>query len=113
MDATSHTEAADDAAAAAVGLVEIRVRGHLDSRWSDWFDQLTISTQDDGTTLIHGPVVDQAALFGVLQRLRDLALPLISVVHSDPRVATPRDAPVVPATPADPPTPSHPSRSTS
>lgn len=76
----NHTPHAD----AAPGRVEIRVKGHLDARWSDWFDRLTISTQGDGTTLIHGPVTDQAALFGVLQRLQDLALPLISVVHVDP-----------------------------
>ena len=66
------------------GRVEIRIKGQLPQRWRAWFDDLTITTQDDGTTLIHGPVVDQAALFGHLQRLRDLALPLISVVHVDP-----------------------------
>jgi hypothetical protein len=64
--------------------VEIRVKGRLEPRWSTWFDGLDVTAQPDGTTVIHGPVVDQAALFGVLQRLRDLALPLISVVHVDP-----------------------------
>jgi hypothetical protein len=64
--------------------VEIRVKGRLEPRWTTWFDGLDVTAQPDGTTVIHGPVVDQAALFGVLQRLRDLALPLISVVHVDP-----------------------------
>ena len=65
------------------GRIEIRVKGHLAPRWSAWFDGLTV-TADGGTTLISGPVVDQAAVFGVLQRLRDLALPLISVDLTDP-----------------------------
>ena len=60
------------------GRIEIRVKGQLDARWSTWFDGLTVSVED-GTTLIHGQVVDQAALFGILQKLRDLALPLVSV----------------------------------
>jgi hypothetical protein len=65
------------------GRVEIRIQGHLEPRWSDWLDGLTLTRHDDGTTLVEGPVVDQAALFGVLDRLRDLALPLISVLHVD------------------------------
>jgi hypothetical protein len=68
------------------GLVEIRVRGHLESRWSDWLDGLTLTRENDGSTLIEGPVVDQAALFGIIDRLRDMALPLISVLHVDPPV---------------------------
>ena len=64
--------------------VEIRVRGHLEPRWSDWLDGLTLTRENDGTTLIEGPVVDQAALFGIIDRLRDLALPLISVLHPAP-----------------------------
>lgn len=59
--------------------VVIRVQGHLDPRWSAWFDGLTVTTEPDGTTLIHGPVPDQAALFGLLQKLRDMGLPLLSV----------------------------------
>ena len=70
------------------GRVEIRVRGHLEARWSDWLEGLTLTRQSDGTTVIEGPVVDQAALFGVISRLRDLALPLISIVHLDPVTAT-------------------------
>ena len=58
---------------------EIRIQGHLDPRWEAWFDGLIITTEDDGTTTIHGPIADQAALHGLLQKLRDLGLPLISV----------------------------------
>ena len=58
---------------------EIRVKGHLGPRWADWFDGMTLTASSDGTTLIHGPVVDQAALHGLLRTLRDLGLPLISV----------------------------------
>ena len=57
----------------------IRVRGHLDGRWSDWIGGLAIHLQEDGTTVLVGPVVDQAALHGVIIRIRDLGLPLLSV----------------------------------
>jgi len=63
---------------------EIRLRGRLDPRWSDWFDGLALTTATDGTTTIRGPVVDQAALHGLLHRLRDLGLPLISVTPAEP-----------------------------
>ena len=66
------------------GLYEIRVKGHLDTRWAAWFDGLGIAHGSDGTTIIHGPVADQAALHGLLQKIRDLGLPLISVNHADP-----------------------------
>jgi hypothetical protein len=66
------------------GQYEIRLSGHLDSRWAAWFDGLTLTRDSDGTTLIHGPVADQAALYGLLQKTRDLGLPLISVNHLDP-----------------------------
>ena len=56
-----------------------RVRGHLNERWSDWLGGLAVQLQEDGTTLLVGPVVDQAALHGVLNRIRDLGLPLLSV----------------------------------
>ena len=58
---------------------EIRLTGHLDTRWTAWFDGLTISYDCDGTTVISGQIVDQAALHGLLQRVRDLGLPLVSV----------------------------------
>ncbi len=63
---------------------EIRVSGHLNARWAAWFDGLTLTPADDGTTVLRGPVVDQAALHGVLQKLRDLGIPLISVTQLRP-----------------------------
>jgi hypothetical protein len=61
------------------GRYEIRLKGHLDGRWAAWFDGLTVTRGGDGTTVIHGPVADQAALHGLLQKTRDLGLPLLSV----------------------------------
>ena len=58
---------------------EIRLKGHLDDRWVEWFEGLTITLEDDGNTLLTGPVVDQAALHGLLKKVRDLGMPLISV----------------------------------
>jgi hypothetical protein len=66
------------------GRYEIRLKGHLDARWAAWFDGLSLSHASDGTTVIHGPVVDQAALHGLLQKVRDLGLPLVSVIHVEP-----------------------------
>jgi hypothetical protein len=66
------------------GRYEIRVRGRLDSRWAAWFDGMTLTDESDGTTNIHGPVVDQAALHGLLDRLRDVGLPLVSVTQVPP-----------------------------
>ena len=63
---------------------EIRLKGHLDSRWAAWFDGLTLSHDSDGTTIIHGLVADQAALYGLLQKTRDVVLPLISVNCVEP-----------------------------
>jgi len=60
---------------------QIRVRGTLDLRWSDWFAGLTITPEDNGTTLLVGPLADQAALYGVINRLRDLGLTLLGVVQ--------------------------------
>ena len=61
------------------GSYEIRIKGHLNARWADWFDGLTLTQESDGTTLLSGPVVDQAALHGLLAKVRDLGLPLIAV----------------------------------
>ena len=61
------------------GGYEIRLKGHLDGRWVAWFDGLSLGLQGDGTTIIHGPVADQAALHGLLQKVRDTGLPLVSV----------------------------------
>ena len=66
------------------GLYEIRIKGHLDDRWCDWFGGLTIMLEDDGNTLLTGPVVDQAALHGLLKKVRDLGLPLVSVNPVEP-----------------------------
>ncbi len=60
-------------------IYQIRIRGHLDRRWTDWFEGLSITLREDGDTLITGPVVDQAALHGLLKKVRDLGMPLISV----------------------------------
>ena len=61
------------------GSYEIRLRGHLELRWADWFDGLTLTQESDGTTVLSGSVVDQAALHGLLGKVRDLGLPLIAV----------------------------------
>jgi len=58
---------------------EIRLKGHLDDRWAEWFEGLTITLEEDGDTLLTGPVIDQAALHGLLKKVRDLGLPLVSV----------------------------------
>ena len=66
---------------------EIRVKGHLDPRWSAWFDGLSLAKEPDGSTIISGPVVDQAALHGLLQKLRDVGIPLISITQVSRDVA--------------------------
>ncbi len=66
------------------GRYEIRTKGHLDPRWVAWFDGLSLTREDGGTTVIHGPLLDQAALYGVLLKLRDLGLPLVSVTQVGP-----------------------------
>jgi hypothetical protein len=65
------------------GRYEIRLTGRLDAHWAAWFDGLTVSDERDGTTVLSGPIPDQAALHGVLQRVRDLGLPLVSVACVD------------------------------
>ena len=61
------------------GSYEIRLKGHLNPRWTDWFDGLTLTQESDGTTVLSGSVMDQAALHGLLGKVRDLGLPLIAV----------------------------------
>lgn len=60
-------------------IYHIRIRGHLGPQWTDWFEGFAITPEPDGDTMLTGPVVDQAALYGILRRLRDTGLPLISV----------------------------------
>ena len=67
------------------GRYAIRIKGHLDDRWAGWFDGLTITLQEDGTTLLTGPVADQTALHGLLRKVRDVGLPLVSVLPVDPK----------------------------
>ena len=71
-------------------VYEIRIKGHLDQQWTEWFDGLTITLQDNGDTLLTGQVVDQAALHGLLRRVRDLGMPLLSVdsLKPDPEDAS-------------------------
>jgi hypothetical protein len=73
------------------GLYEIRLKGHLDDRWSDWFEGLTITLEEDGNTLLTGSVVDQAALHGLLKKVRDLGMPLVSVSPVEPGQADQSD----------------------
>ncbi len=77
---------------------EICIEGHLSSRWATGFDGMTLSARDDGTTVIEGPVVDQAALHGLLNRLGDLGLPLLSVIRSDPAASDRSPPPAAPTT---------------
>ena len=60
-------------------IYQIRVKSHLGSDWTDWFEGLTITLEEDGDTLLTGPVVDQAALHGLLKKVRDLGMPLVSL----------------------------------
>jgi hypothetical protein len=63
---------------------KIRLKGHLDDRWAEWFEGLTITLEEDGNTLLTGPVIDQAALHGLLKKVRDLGLTLLSVNSIEP-----------------------------
>ena len=69
------------------GLYEIRLKGHLDARWADQFEHMSFTHASDGTTILAGPLVDQAALYGLLRKVRDLGLPLIAVNQVDPKQA--------------------------
>jgi hypothetical protein len=74
------------------GRYEIRIKGHLDTRWADWFEGLSFTHESDGTTILSGPVVDQAALHGLLRKVRDLGLPLVAVRPIKPSSADTSDA---------------------
>ena len=65
-------------------VYQIRVKGHLGPRWADWFEGMTITLEVNGDTLLTGPVVDQAALHGLLKKVRDLGMPLISAIRVKP-----------------------------
>ncbi len=65
-------------------IYQIRLKGHLGREWADWFEGLTITLEEDGSTLLTGPLVDQSALHGLLKKVRDLGLPLVSVVPIQP-----------------------------
>ncbi|MBV9227928.1 MAG: hypothetical protein JOZ18_01350 [Chloroflexi bacterium] len=67
-------------------IYQIRIKGHLGRHWTDWFEGLTITLEDNGETLLTGLVVDQAALHGLLRKVRDLGMPLLSVIHVEPDV---------------------------
>ena len=70
-------------------IYQIRVAGHLEGQWSDWFEGLSVDLEPDGSTVLTGQVIDQAALHGLLRKVRDLGLPLLSVVRIS---STPADA---------------------
>ena len=65
-------------------IYQIRIQGQLSEQWTDWFEGLTITLEEDGNTLLTGPVVDQAAVHGLLKKIRDLGLPLLSINPVDP-----------------------------
>jgi hypothetical protein len=71
-------------------VYQIRIKGHLGHQWTDWFEGLSIAQEEDGDTLLTGPVIDQAALHGLLKKVRDLGMPLLSVdsVKPDPEDAS-------------------------
>jgi hypothetical protein len=93
MEATSMTDVSTGHYPGS-GSYEIRVKGRLAPRWRAQFDGMTLTAEDGGTTCIHGTVADQAALHGLLQKLRDVGLPLISVIHTedDQRASASSDA---------------------
>jgi hypothetical protein len=62
-------------------VYQIRIKGHLGNQWTTWFEGLTLTLEDNGETLLTGPVVDQAALYGLLRKVRDLGMPLVEVIQ--------------------------------
>lgn len=73
-------------------VFQIRIQGHLSRQWTDWFEGLTITLEEDGNTFLSGHVVDQSALHGILKKIRNLGMPLLSVNSIDPNQATGTDA---------------------
>ncbi|QIN82898.1 hypothetical protein GBA63_09755 [Rubrobacter tropicus] len=73
-------------------VYQIRLKGHLGPKWGDWFGGLTVTLEDDGETLLTGPVVDQAALHGLLRKVGDMGMPLISAVRVQPGSANASEA---------------------
>lgn len=69
-------------------IYQIRVEGHLGPQWTEWFGGLTITLEDSGETLFTGPVADQSALYGLLRKVRDLGMPLLSVIRVTPAPST-------------------------
>ena len=73
-------------------VYQIKIEGHLGCQWTDWFGGLVITLEDNGDTLLTGPVVDQAALYGLLKKVRDLGMPLVSVMRAEPSQIDAKDA---------------------
>ena len=73
-------------------IYQIRIKGHLGSQWTDWFGGLKITLEDNGDTLLTGPVADQAALHGLLKKVRDLGMPLVSANRVEPGLTPMSDA---------------------
>ena len=76
-------------------VFQIRIQGHLSRQWTDWFEGLTITLEEDGNTLLSGRVVDQSALHGILKKIRNLGMPLLSVNSVDPDPVTKTDTDLV------------------
>lgn len=72
-------------------VYQIRLKGHLGSQWTEWFEGLTIILEGNGETLLTGPVLDQAALYGLLKKVRDLGMPLVSVQQVEAGPAKPKE----------------------